>query len=379
MKHWPAALVRLSRILEAINALGRMLFATGLRRTVRAAVPVVSVGNIAVGGSGKTPLVAALARTLVAHGARPVILTRGYGRRGRGSVIVHNEPDVSWERIGDEPALLARALPEVGIVIDADRVRGARLAIERLRATHLLLDDGFQHWRLARDLDVVAVDDTDPLCRRSPRREHPRALARASAIVLTGTVREPERAIPEVRRYAPDCPIVITRVVPVALHLGGEVLPPAVLAGREVLAFAGIATPGRFAATIGTLGAASIRLVRFPDHHPYRRAELDRLLADAAVSGLLPVTTAKDAVRLPPEVLGKVAWLEVETVAVGAIAAQAARYSRPADRACRRPRNALRGNHAARPPPRWSRGRRSGRCRGRHGPRGRRPRGSTLR
>jgi len=309
---WPAPLVRISRALELVNALGRIPYRVGLRAAARAPVPVVSVGNIAVGGSGKTPLVAALARTLLECGATPAILTRGYGRRDRDTVVVRDDPGVSWERVGDEPALLARAVPAAGIVVDADRVRGARLAVERLGATHLLLDDGFQHWRLARDLDVVTVDAADPLCRRSPRREHPRALARASAIVLTGTAREPERAIPEVRRYARDCPILVTRVVPVALHLAGEVLPPSVLAGRQVLAFAGIAAPGRFAATVAELGATAVRLARFPDHHAYGRAELDRLLADAAGQGLLPLTTAKDAVRIPADLLPGIAWLDVE-------------------------------------------------------------------
>jgi tetraacyldisaccharide 4'-kinase len=313
---WPAPLVRISRALELVNALGRIPYRVGLRVAARAPVPVVSVGNIAVGGSGKTPLVAALARTLLECGATPVILTRGYGRRGNDSVVVRNEPGVSWERVGDEPALLARAVPAAGIVVDADRVRGARLAVERLAATHLLLDDGFQHWRLARDLDIVTLTSADPLCRRSPRREHPRALARASAIVLTGTGRGPERIIPELRRYAPDCPVFATRVVPVALHLAGQTLPPAELSGREVLAFAGIASPDRFAATLTSLGAATVRLVTFPDHHAYTRGELDGLLTEATSRGLMPITTAKDAVRLPADVLDRIAWLAVEATPV---------------------------------------------------------------
>lgn len=316
MRGSAAPAVRLSRALEVVNALARWTHEAGLRSTVRVGVPVVSVGNIAVGGTGKSPLVAALARTLLAAGARPVVLTRGYGRSERASAVVLREPAIPWQRVGDEPALLARLLPEVGIVVDADRERGARLAIERLGATHLLLDDGFQRWRLARDLDIVTVDAADPLCRQAPRREHPRALARASAIVVTGAVRPPGSAVSEVRRFAPDCPILITEVVPAALHFAGEVLPPSALAGREVLAFAGIAAPGRFAATLAALGATTVRLARFPDHHAYSRAEIDGVLADAAARRLLPVTTAKDAVRLPADVLSRVAWLDVESVPV---------------------------------------------------------------
>ncbi len=315
-RRWHPLLLRVSRVLELVNAVARRAYRAGVLRTHRARVPVISVGNIAVGGTGKTPLVMALARILLDAGARPAVLTRGYRRRSRAPVLIHRRPDVGWELVGDEPALLARALPELAIVVDADRVRGAATAVERACATHLLLDDGFQHWRLARDLDIVAVNAADPLCEWiSPRREHPRALARASAIVVTGTVRRPELGIPRLRQHAPTCPVIVADVVPTVLHMRGERAMPETLAGRGVLAFAGIAAPGRFAATLARLGADPVRLVGFPDHHAFATSEIERILADAAADGLLAVTTAKDAVRLSPELRERVAWLEVALAA----------------------------------------------------------------
>ncbi|OYV89185.1 MAG: tetraacyldisaccharide 4'-kinase, partial [Acidobacteria bacterium 21-70-11] len=185
MKHWPLALLGLTDLFEGMNAIGHAAYRIGLRRVHHAGVPVISVGNIAFGGTGKTPLVAALARVLLAAGARPAILTRGYGRREKQPVLVQGGENATWERVGDEPALLARALPEVPIVVDADRVRGAATAIREAAATHLILDDGFQHWRLGRDLDIVVVEASDPFGAKAPRREHPDALGRADAIVLS--------------------------------------------------------------------------------------------------------------------------------------------------------------------------------------------------
>ena len=187
---WPAArkdenpaLLTASRALEWVNTAARAGYASGVCRVHRAPVPVISVGNIAIGGTGKTPLVAAIARFLLEHGARPAILTRGYRRRDPLPRLVRGAAAPAWEEIGDEPALLARMLPDVPIVVDADRVRGAATAVRDAGATHLVLDDGFQHWRLARDLDIVAVDAADPLCARRLRRERPAALARADLAV----------------------------------------------------------------------------------------------------------------------------------------------------------------------------------------------------
>jgi tetraacyldisaccharide 4'-kinase len=303
----PRWAVPLTRPLELVNAAARALYASGLLEVRRAGVPVVSVGNIVLGGSGKTPLVAALVETLAAAGARPAIVSRGYGRRERRPALA--TAAASWEQVGDEPALLARLLPGVPVVVDADRARGAATAVG-LGATHLVLDDAFQHWRLARDLDVVALDAADPLARRAARREHPRALARARSIVLMGE--EPRDAdLASLTRLAPRARFFICRVAPRAVRLGETAHRPDWLAGRRVHAAAGIAAPQRFFAGLRSLGCELRRAVEFPDHHPWRSDELQEILATARGDGALVVTTGKDAVKLPRALATEVAWLDI--------------------------------------------------------------------
>ena len=316
MRHWPPALLGLMDVLEAVNAAAYATYRWGWRRSSRATVPVISVGNIALGGTGKTPLVAALARRLLAAGARPAILTRGYRRRDSRPVLIAKERQVPWERAGDEPALLARALPEVPIVVDADRVRGATTAVREAGATHLLLDDGFQHWRLARDLDIVVVEAADPFGARAPRREHPDALERADGIVLSRTADRTEAlaAFAVLGPYAPNAVLVATKLAATALHLEGQRRPPETINGQRVLALAGIASPEAFVNSLGDVGAEIADMRFFSDHHRYRRRELEAVLAEAAAAGATVVTTAKDVVKFPPDLAQKVAWLEVEAV-----------------------------------------------------------------
>ena len=305
-----------SRAYELVNAAAHGLYAAGLRHRVRPPVPVVSVGNIAAGGTGKTPLVAAVAAALQARGARPAILSRGYRRTGRRPVITGVGLELPWRETGDEPALLARTLPGVPVVVDADRARGAATAVAQAGATHLVLDDGFQHWRLARDLDLVVVDAADPLCRRSIRREHPTALRRASAVVVNDTPGGHARDALETLAPYFSGPAVVARLAPSGVRIAGEVLPPEWLAGRRALAAAGIASPDRFAATLTALGAEVADTVSFPDHHAFRREEVDALLERARGLGATLVVTSKDAVKLPAGVAGSVAVLETRLEAV---------------------------------------------------------------
>jgi tetraacyldisaccharide 4'-kinase len=316
MRRWPAWLLGFTDIMEAVNAAAYAAYRYGLRKRERAAVPVISVGNIAFGGTGKTPLVAALARALLAAGASPAILTRGYRRRESGPVLVWRGQPAGWERTGDEPALLARALPDVPIVVDPDRVRGAATAVRETGATHLLLDDGFQHWRLARDLDIVAVEASDPVCATAPRREHPNALARAHAIVLSRVADRTEAAaaMAVLGPYAPDATFLATKLAARGLHRGGERQPAEALDGVAVTAMAGIASPQGLVHTLGDLGANIVDMKFYSDHHRYSVREVERVLAEADRAGSLVVTTAKDIVKLPPDLAARVAWLEVEAV-----------------------------------------------------------------
>jgi tetraacyldisaccharide 4'-kinase len=316
MKRWPLALLGFMDLLEAVNAAAYATYRWGLRKREHAAVPVISVGNIALGGTGKTPLVAALARALLAAGARPAILTRGYRRRDPRPVLITRERPATSERAGDEPMLLSRALPDVPIVVDADRVRGAATAVAATGATHLLLDDGFQHWRLARDLDIVAVEAADPFGARTPRREHPNALARADAIVLSRTADRTEAlaAFAVLGPYAPDATMVATKLAATALHREGQRLDPEVLRGTRVVALAGIASPEGFINSLGDFGAEIVAMRFFPDHHRYARREIESALGEAAAAGAQLVTTAKDVVKFAADLAARAAWLEVEAV-----------------------------------------------------------------
>ncbi len=296
----------------------------GLVRRVRLPVPVVSVGNLTLGGTGKTPTVRALVRDLARRGLKPAVLTRGYGRRS-GQPLVLVGPDVvtSAAQAGDEPVELAGHLPGVPVVVDRDRARGGAEAIRR-GADVLLLDDGFQHLRLERDLDLVVMDAGDPwggdaLPPRGRLREPVAALGRASAILVnkldadaTGV---PEAIARRLGALAPGVPVLGARLAPVRVRTPDSVAPPSALAGKRVLPFAGIGRPSGFVELLSGLGAIIADERWFPDHHRYGEADLASLEDAARRAGAAPVTTGKDAVKLPP---GAPAWVvEVEVRPLG--------------------------------------------------------------
>lgn len=268
----------------------------GLLRVVAAAVPVVSVGNLTLGGTGKTPIVAWIAARMRAAGRRPAIVSRGYAaRRGETS---------------DEAAELALLLPDVMHQADRDRPAAVGRAVAR-GADAIVLDDGFQHRRLARDLDLVAIDATDPFgCDRLfPRgllREPLAGLRRADGFVLTRAdavdeaCRRQIRATVERIRSAP-APVWAEAVHrPARLRrFCGETMPLDGLQGRRVFAFAGIGNPAAFRGTLAALAADVGGCRWFADHHAYAEHDLARLAAAGRAAGCdLLVTTLKDLVRL---------------------------------------------------------------------------------
>jgi len=257
---------------------------------------VISVGNVLVGGTGKTPVVRALAERLLAQGRPVAILSRGHGREATADVRVEGPPWPEAARCGDEPLMLARGLPAAKVWVGGDRVALARLAA-RCGSAVALLDDGFQHWRLARDVDVVVVDEAvglgnGHLLPRGPLREPAWALGRASLL----WVRAAETPVPV------PWPSGVPRVR--ALHgprdlvdPEGEVHPADVLRGRRVVGFAGIGRPSGFRRTLEGLGAEVVGFTGFPDHHPFRAEELRALERQASGAGAWLVTTEKDRVR----------------------------------------------------------------------------------
>jgi tetraacyldisaccharide 4'-kinase len=269
---------------------------------------VISVGNLSFGGTGKTPTVIALVRDLVRLGRRPAVLSRGYRRRNRDLVVVMGpHPKKGVDEVGDEPLEMARRLPGVPIVVDADRVRGGREAL-RLGADVVVLDDGFQHRRLERDLDLVLLDAGDPwgggrLPPLGRLREPLHALRRASAVLVTKVPEDWQPVITDIRsrlaQIAPGLPVFAVR-----MHLHRVRLPnegwqgPEVLKGKRVFAFAGLGRPSGFSTILEDAGAEVVATRWFPDHYRYTSDDVESVLAGATAVDAAPVTTAKDAVKL---------------------------------------------------------------------------------
>lgn len=264
----------------------------GLLGVHRACLPVVSVGALAVGGSGKTPLAMWLAAELAAAGRRPAVVCRGYGGRERGPHLLEagSTFDPTWaERFGDEAALHA-ARGRYHVAVGADRVAACELAARR--ADVVVLDDGFQHLRLARDFDLVVVapgDGSRSLLPAGPLRERSAALARADAAVAMDGASVPASIPRFVARASAEA------VVGSAADAGGAA--PSTLAGRRVVAVAAIARPERFLAALADAGASVVASHLRRDHHRYDARDWTRIAALAAGADEV-VTTEKDWVKL---------------------------------------------------------------------------------
>jgi tetraacyldisaccharide 4'-kinase len=265
--------------------------------------PVVSVGNLSVGGSGKTPAVAHLARQLVAWGERPAILSRGYGRvRSRDGVVVVREPDRvvgTLDESGDEPMMLACDLNNVAVLVSPDRYLAGCLAESAFDCTVHLLDDGFQHLSLARDIDLVIVTESDLSDRTLPSgrlREPLDTIAVADAVFVNDC--EPARmaALGAARIYRLVQAIGEGWLLETRENAGAADL-------RRVAVVSGIARPARVSESARAAGWMVAETYVFPDHHPYSRADVDLMVRGARAAGAEAIlTTPKDAVRLAPHV-----------------------------------------------------------------------------
>ena len=295
----------LSALYARVAARRRRWFEQHPDQRRRLSRPVVSVGALAAGGSGKTPVAALVAELLRDAGERPAVLSRGYGRRVRTpGVVVVRDPDgvrADVGAAGDEPRMLAERLDGVSVLVSRDRYLAGRLAETRLGATVHVLDDGFQHLRLARDVDLVlaGAGDTDqPTFPAGRLRERPATARLADALVVDAPGDAAAGAVAE--RLGVSTWFLLRRALGPPRSIAGTAAAAGLQAG-PVLAVAGIAAPQRFRAALEGAGYDVAGLLAFADHHRFTPADVRRIAARTAAHGARAVlTTEKDAVRLAP-------------------------------------------------------------------------------
>ncbi len=289
--------------------LRNVLYDAGWPRAHHLPCTVISIGNLTVGGTGKSPMVSWTAAMLREAGHRVGVVSRGYRRRDPGSVLLVSDGRTilaDATRAGDEAYLIARDNPSVPVAVGADRVEAARHLLRAAAVEAIVLDDGFQHRRLARDIDVLLVDGRDPwgngkMLPRGPLREPIASIARAHACVWTRSDGPGHAsALEALKRYNPGAAQFHCRLEPRAFVTSdGESIGPAALRGFSAYAFSGIARPERFEDDLRSLGIRLTGSRRFSDHHRYRRGELEQVVRAARACGSdVLVTTEKDLVRI---------------------------------------------------------------------------------
>ena len=286
----------------------------GIRRKTRLPCPVISVGNLTVGGTGKTPMTTRVCRLLQSRGLRVCVLNRGYrGANEHGAAIVSSERiELTPQEAGDEAHLLASLLPGVPVIVGKDRRITGKLAYERFHPDVIVLDDGMQFYQLHRELDLVLLDAQRPFDNgwtfpRGLLREPPSHLNRAGCIVITNSDKVEPDHVDALRRQvgvlAPGKPIFTSKLAPTRLQAldRSRVLPDTWLAGRSVALLSAIGNPGSFAAQVRMSGAEALHHAAFPDHHELTGGELQQVIEKAcSVNAEAVIVTEKDAVKLPP-------------------------------------------------------------------------------
>ncbi len=304
----------LSAIFGTVARIRDQCYDRGIIRTKKLPCRVISVGNLSAGGTGKTPMTVYMAEWLCQSGLRPVIISRGYrgGAEHSGGVVSDGQNVImDADQAGDEPYMMACRLPSVPLLVGKDRYEMGTRAIAQFHPDVILLDDGFQHRRLFRDMDLVLIDDrrylgNGHLIPRGMLREPESALQRADAVILTRC--DPDaRSISYDRLKAavPGKPVFKTVHVPYAHLLVRHGRPEwgwdlANLKQRNAFVFSGIAQNDEFARMVAELAGAVAGAAEFADHHPYTPGDLDRIRQGATESRAdIIVTTEKDYVRLP--------------------------------------------------------------------------------
>lgn len=289
----------------------KSFYCLGLIKPKKLSSKVISVGNITVGGSGKTPFVLYLAKKLQDKEINFAILTRGYKRISKETMELkkNSSPEIKWEQVGDEPYLLSNHLPEIPIIVDKDRFHSGTIAQDKYKADFLLLDDGFQHWRLKRDLDIVIVDSSidlgkEKLLPAGRLREPLSSLKRADLFILTRVDQSEykDKMKKLLQRYNPQAPIVesILQTSSIQNLKDKTEIDLSQFKGKKGLAFCGIGNPFSFERTLKSLGLEILNAFFFLDHYIYTRKDLLSFQEEARKSGAeYLITTEKDSIRLP--------------------------------------------------------------------------------
>lgn len=299
-----------------------ILHQKGFLPTAHLEARVISVGNLTLGGAGKTPLVELVSRCLLEKGKKVAVLTRGYRIPSQDDKTVHQHKPHLFEEIGDEPALLRLKLPQVNIIIGPDRVKNGKAAISNYGIDVLVLDDGFQYWSLSRDIDILVIDATNPfgnemLLPRGILREPVSNLVRANIIVITKTDIAMPQQIAHIKSRLKSlnsgAPVFLSIHKPVrivefprpakTLDLSSEKPQPELdwLKEKEFVAVCGIGDPLYFIKTLQGLGAVIKTSITFEDHHPYSFQDLAYISKGCRSLGVNRViTTEKDMIKLRP-------------------------------------------------------------------------------
>lgn len=297
-------LIPLSLLYAGSAALHRGLYRLGVLKSGKLPRPVISVGNLTAGGGGKTPIVMWLAETLSKQGVKPAILSRGYGRKGCDIVVV--DPDASWEKFGDEPSLMAGRLKDVPVAVSGNR-RLAGMEILQDRDVDLfILDDGFQHYALERDLDIVVIDGqrrfgNGRLLPAGVLREPVKRLSGADFIIVTKAQQRDTRFEGYISQHS-QAPVLWADYRPAGMFRidsGKDPVSEDALDG-PLVAFCGIAVPEGFRQTLEHANIEVAQFLTFPDHHHYTGYDVEKIMTTAGLSQAVGlVTTEKDAVRWP--------------------------------------------------------------------------------
>lgn len=303
---WPVALLYLG-----LSWWRNLFYKLGFFISKSVNVPVISIGNIAVGGTGKTPMTIYIAGLLMAKGFRVGIVSRGYGRKSTGTVLVSDlsGQQASVTAAGDEPFLMASKLAGVPVIVDEDRFRGANTLLQQFDLDVLLLDDAFQHRGLARDCDIVLLDATtdERLYKIFPvgiLRENFSGLIRAKIAVWTRTnfSHPPHKLVGKlIDLQVPQVWSTMTFQDQLVRVGSGDSVSSGALKGRQILAFCGVAKPITFYNALMSMGLEPLAVRYFRDHHDYSAVDLAKLGSLADDAKMVMVTTEKDAVKLPEE------------------------------------------------------------------------------